>query len=511
MKLTRVTDLIQQNPRRTGLLILGVGFLIFVVPGLFSRDVETVVEDALPPLVSLTSASEYSQTGTLSLIGTVRALSEAEITAEQGGQVVSVPVTLGASVRAGQVIAVLENASERAAVLQAEGAYEAALAASAQSSIGVNEALTSLRTTESAVRSTLLSSYTTVNATVLNTIDDFFANPQSRLPGLRIDGKGATAALNAERVAYQTLLREWQTRTESLNDADLDEEIIYARENVARTIRFIEDFITVFSVQGNSNEYTDAQLATFRSEFASVKSTLIATDTALSGASANLSAARDTLLRAETAATGGTVSAADAQVKQALGVLRAAQANLAKTILTTPVSGTINSLSVKTGGYITGGSQVAVVANNTAFEIVTFVSDTERSIIAVGDELIADDTATATVRAIAPAIDPETRKFEVRLVNDDGKISNGDTVKLRTATTSSATDAEIRIPITAVKFEVENGFVFGVENGALIKRPVTIGQITGNTVVIESGLLPSDQFVIDARGLQAGDAVTIGN
>jgi len=56
----------------------------------------------------------------VSLVGTVRAVSEAQIQAERGGRVTSVRVKAGDFISAGTIIATLENASEYASLLQAE-------------------------------------------------------------------------------------------------------------------------------------------------------------------------------------------------------------------------------------------------------------------------------------------------------------------------------------------------------------------------------------------------------
>ena len=121
------------------LCVLGIVFA-------FSQKDVAVEENVQLPLVKTTLVSQIAAGDTISLIGTVRALNEAQIESEVSGRVTQVPVTLGQTVKAGQIIAQQENASQRAAVLQAEGVYEAALASAQQSSLGVDSAQTSLLT-----------------------------------------------------------------------------------------------------------------------------------------------------------------------------------------------------------------------------------------------------------------------------------------------------------------------------------------------------------------------------
>ena len=68
------------------------------------------------------------------------------------------------------------------------------------------------------LKNSIRSSYNTANNAVRTTIDPFFSNPDSTIPGLRIDGRGQTSFLNNERIAYQTLLTEWQNRANNISN-----------------------------------------------------------------------------------------------------------------------------------------------------------------------------------------------------------------------------------------------------------------------------------------------------
>lgn len=492
-------------------LIIGAAALMIITVFSDKNADETEQVEVSKPQVVVTTPLEYVGGQSLSLIGTVRAFTEAKITSEKAGRVVSVNVTLGEQVVAGQVLGSLENASERAAVLQAEGVYDAAVAAAAQSSVGVDEAKNGLTNARNAAVSTFQSAYNTTNGAVRNTIDTFFADPDARVPGLRIDGKGMTATLNAERVAYQTLLQQWQNRANTISvESDLELELAYAKSQVQRTITFVDLFLTVFATQDAGTRYSDAELQGFVSTFTTLRSTLIGTQSSVDGSLNSLTVAKDAVRRAELAAQGGAASAADAQVKQALGALRSAQANLAKTVFRTPISGTVNSLSIRTGDFIGSFDPVAIVANNSALEIVTYISDSERSLLAEGDAVVIEGTYPGIVTEIAPAVDMATGKTEVRIATENTEIVNGDTVRItKQADTEKTTLETILVPLSAVKFDINDGFVFLVEDGVLHARPVSLGVVRGGSVEVTEGLSGTDTFVKDARGLKAGAAVDI--
>lgn len=462
------------------------------------------------PAVTLITAQEVAGGQAVTMIGTVRAFTEAKITSERAGRVTSVNASLGSTVAAGQVLVTLENASEQAAVLQAQGAYEAALAASSQSTLSASEAAAAVQAAESSLRGALRSAYSLSSQIVYNDIDDFFSDPSFTVPGLKLDGKGQTAALNNERAAYNTLLADWSRRNADLQSTtSFTSDVNYNIEQLNRTIAFVDAFLTLFPQQNAGERYTQAQLESFTTTFTTNRNALLNNITSIENAESSLRRAEDAAARAAAASAGGAASTADAQVKQALGSLRAAQASLAKTILRSPISGTVNNLDVAVGDFVGSFEEVALVANNEALEIVAYVGDYEREQLTEGATVEIDGTDTGIVTTIAPSVDAETKKTEVRIAVESNSIANGDTVRITTQSDNVTQLSEIMIPLSAVKFEAEDGYIFVVTQGTLEQQPVTLGPIRGNLIEVTSGLTANQEFVRDARGLTVGQAVQI--
>lgn len=472
-----------------------------------------VVEIQNKAVVDTISASAYVGNQSISLIGNVRAFSQANITSERSGRVVNVNATLGQQVKAGTILASLENSAESASVLQAEGVYDAAVAAGRQSVITVDEATNALNNSKNNAVSTFRTAYSTTNGIVLNSLDTFFSNPNSQLVGLRIDGRSYTSDLTSTRVKFQTTLPEWQSRVNGIStESNLDQELDYARTNIQSVIDVVNTFINIFSQQDSNSRYTEDELKAYVNTFTGLKNTLIGVQSSLDSAKTAISSSEDTLKRAQLSTTGGEASASDAQIKQALGALRAAQANYAKTIIRTPISGTVNSISMRPGDYINALTEVAVVANNDALEVVTYISDDEKELIEIGDTVVIEGEFEGIVTNIAPAVDSLTRKTEVRIATEGIDVSNGDTVRItKEATLESSSLDTVKIPLTAVRFDRENGSIFTVQDGKLVSNPVVIGNILGSSVEILEGLTPDQEFVGDARGLIAGEEVEITN
>lgn len=507
------------NPKtRGGLIRFGAALLALLIAAVFALqgapETEPVAEDGRG--VRIARVGSFGESGALSLVGTVEAIDQATVQAEVGGRVTGVRVELGDRVSAGQIIATLENASQYAAVLQAEGSYEAALAAAAQSDISVNQAEVALTEARNSAVNVARAAYTAANSAVHNQIDTFFTTPDAQFtPGLRLEGYGYTSYLNNERVAFQTILPQWRNEVNTLNaEGNLRGALSDAEQRIERVIEMVDTFIILLNDQENG-AYTASELASYSATFTSLRADLNAQLIAIENARTALTNAEEALDRARISGTGGSISAADASVKQALGTLRSAQAAYNKTILRSPIAGTVQSLSVKTGDYVGAMTTAATVANQDALLITTFVNADERERIAVGGAVTIEDGAAGTVTAIAPAVDPATGKVEVKIQSESDSLQNGDVVGL-SITTETVTDdrmtGPIIVPITALKVETDRTVVFTVsDDSTLVAHEITEGPILGSSIVIAEGVTRGMAIVTDARGLNEGDHVTVLN
>lgn len=488
-----------------------VGILVVAVLMLTRGEAEVTVVPPQLPEVRLVSVADIAGAATPSFIGTVESVSQARLQTESSGLVRRVPVTLGQQVAAGAVIAELENQSEYAALLQAQGAYEAARANAAGGNLGVSQAETAFRAAVDAGNGAVRASYTTASNGVFATLDDYFTNPDSALPQIRIGGTADSGALVRERIAFQDILPEWQRLTTAAqSESELEVSIPRLIGYTGRLIAMTDSLIGAVSTREGEliNGVPTAQAL---AELSGLRASLTATQASLEGARTGLAQASDALAQANLGGTNTEVSLANAQLKQALGVLRAAEANYNKTIVRAPIAGTLNELSVREGDFVGQFTPVALVANNDALLVSVFVNETDLAQITLGGEAILNGTITGTVTAVAPAADAATRKTEVQITAESSEVRTGTTVTVRFPfTLDTAAPTVLAVPIEAVRFVGEAAGVFTLgEGNRLTLIPVTIGAIRGNQVVIETGIDATTTFVADARGLAAGQEVRI--
>ncbi len=500
------------------LLLLGGGAVLIV--GHNNNKNEVVEETPQLHSVSLASVSELSMENIpLTLLGSITSRSEATIRAESGGKITALYRKLGDTVQVGQTIAELENSSERAQVLQAEGVYDAARAA--KDVAGVNKGSTNLSKEEaqtSAVN-TLLSVYLTLDDAIRTKTDPAFHNPQTardvKLVFNSSDSRSA-ATVEETRSTIETLLRAREARNHTISTASNLISELDAVEEETRTIKnYLDDLALLLS-------HAIPDQTTPQATIEVLKTSTTLARTGVAGALTGVTQSRNALNQSIAASTiaeknfdqSSSTSATDAQIKSALGNLRQAQSRLEKTIVRSPISGTINSLTIKEGDFLSPYSEIAIVSNNNALEVLAYVTEEEAVELMQGDK-VAVDKAKGVITSIAPALDPKTKKIEVRigLTGSTDGLVNGQSVSVaiaRTHTTQLAVNTPLRIPLSALKLTPTGAMVFTVSaSSTLVAHPVKEGTLQGEKIMISEGLTPEMRIVTDARGLKEGIIVSV--
>jgi multidrug efflux pump subunit AcrA (membrane-fusion protein) len=180
---------------------------------------------------------------------------------------------------------------------------------------------------------------------------------------------GSASTLNAERLALETIFTTWRNTVNNSNIDSVASDLALAESHTARLRLLTNALVGHLSDDDALSNEQRAELETHRTNFAQALQTL-------DGALQSLSLSRSVLIAAESqkdqstiAASSGSVSLADAQVKQALGVLESARAALEKTSVKTPVAGTVTAVSISVGDIISIGSDVVFIASDEAMEM----------------------------------------------------------------------------------------------------------------------------------------------
>lgn len=516
---------LQSIMRKLGIITIGVVVLFGIIKLISNGDTVTAEKKVTDRKVIVASVSALSNADKdFPLVGTVTSVNEATIRAESSGRLTYVSKKLGDMVFAGGIIAEFENSGEKASVLQAEGAYEQAKAARQIAGLNSGQVGSSLGDTKNTAINTIIGSYTTMDDAIRGKTDSVFSDPrfeQVRLL-LSLPDANLASSLELKRKAIEKMLtvREVKNKT-LLASSDLTIEL-RAIENEAQIVKtYLDDLYTAYSKTLPDTTFSqttiDAGKATVQAARQAIATTIAGLITTRTTLSASITASQ--VADASGGVSSGNLASADAQIKQALGAYNASLSRLEKTRVRSPITGTLNSLTINTGDYVAAFTQVAVVSNNGALEVISSVTEEDTKRISVGSPVTIDGTVAGIVTRIASAIDPTTKKIEVRIGIKDIKstLVNGQSVRIlvlqdkkKVSPSEVKKSGPIIIPIAALKLTPQGGNVFTVSpSNTLVAVPVQEGAILGDEIQILEGLLGNEVIVTDARGLKEGQVVEV--
>lgn len=444
--------------RRTQIAIAGtVVVLAGLVYGLtrLGGTTETVAETALRP-VELVDVSTFIRQGEVKT--TESGTREVVVRAEVGGKVSRV-AQKGTRVSLGQIVAELENSSQRAALLQAEGTLDVASAGLSKTKRGTREeqqsilgtnvssAQSSLASAKEAAVTSLSSAYSTIEDAVHQKSDAMFDNPDSNVPHFSVPTTETQLATGAEgtRVSIGAILKRQSERGQSLSVTDDLASELRATDAELRSVRAYLDVLIAVVNKAIPTSGTSA------TDIAGYKTNLSLARVNISTAISALASSRETLVSRQAAievaqqnlGQGTTVDEADvisasASVKQAQGAYASALAAYQKTIIRSPSAGTIIACSPTAGDIINTGADVC-----------------------------------------------------------------------RITASGSASGTSFALPLSAVKYTPAGANVFIVaEDGTLRMLPIETGLVSAGSITV-AGLLGDERIVVDIRGLKEGEKVEV--
>ena len=194
---------------------------------------------------------------------------------------------------------------------------------------------------------------------------------------------------------------------------------------------------------------------------------------------------------------------ADATIAQAQAGLQAAQSQLDKCTLTSPIDGVVGTVSLSLGDTANVASPAAIVTDVSELEVQVMVSESDVSFIKPESPVdvlvkeVSDQSFKGVVKSIASVADPEKRNYlvKVSLPNQDGKIKSGMFAEVKIATESKS--QVVCVPAGAVLPQNGRTIVYTVDKN---KR--------ARSVEIQTGI-KNDRYIEVTKGLKAGQTVIV--
>jgi len=193
---------------------------------------------------------------------------------------------------------------------------------------------------------------------------------------------------------------------------------------------------------------------------------------------------------------------------------------LEKSSVRAPVNGVLDSRLVERGEYVKVGDPVAEVVQVERLKVLVDVPEKDVRYLAPGEEVEVIQTQIDTgetltrpgqIVNLAYKADPVTRTYraKVEVDNRDRQLRPGMIVRIEAR--RRMIEQAVAVPLYAVIDNEGRKVVFVEHKGKAQLRPVEIGRVLGDQVVIRNGLAPGERLVVKGQQLLAdGASVTVG-
>jgi multidrug efflux pump subunit AcrA (membrane-fusion protein) len=340
----------------------------------------------------------------VSVTGHVKPAKSADLAFERGGKVARVYVKIGDNVRAGQILVSLENSDISAQLLQAEAGLEAAKARLGELQKGTrpeeisryrtalqsakdqavadlqndyDSALTAMSSAASIAKNSLMvltdiqfAHYSGTDQDS-NNVADAKAAAVSELLGVAGAGRSASSLISSfSGGAFGLVQTAVLNPTHNNIDITLDK-LLSAMQKV-RDALYIIPITNDFTLTEKTNLNTEktninAQISTVSGKAQAIAVQKAANDSAIA-------AAEQTLNLALAGSTPEQIAAQEATVKSAEANVANYSAQLAKTIIYSPITGVVTKQEAKVGEIMAAGMTVVSVISEKQFEIEAYIS-----------------------------------------------------------------------------------------------------------------------------------------
>lgn len=190
---------------------------------------------------------------------------------------------------------------------------------------------------------------------------------------------------------------------------------------------------------------------------------------------------------------------ASADFKTAQAQTQLINAQIAKTSIRAPFSGTIGLRNISPGTYVTSATLIASLVNSNQIKITFSIPEKYASQMKLNSKIsftVAGTTQNfeAKIYAIEPAVDVATRTLRVRALaqNSDGKLLPG-------------TFANVALPLEKVEgaFVIPTEAIVPIQGG---KKVFIVKNGQADEVMVQTGTR-TDKDIVVLSGLKAGDTV----
>lgn len=470
---------------------IGLGIVVLIV-------IVSIVHGSNKPATFESAAvARGTVVESVTVSGSVSPVDKASLSFEKSGVLAHVYAKVGDHVSAGQAIAEIGSAGDRAALESAQATFDDISRALTPEEAAVQK--NALASAEVGARNAASSALVKAQDAVYSYGDAFFTNAQSLSPTVALPTRsaGESSSIDSARLGMTNTFADWSAALNaSLSPGD-------TITKSAAYLSTVENFVNRLSdiVENLSSSSSGLSQTTINTDLATINQGLSELHQAIDSVTAAknaLDAAQSNYALKLAGNSSQSIAASSAKVEEA-------RAALAKDTLTSPIDGVVTKADPGVGEFVSAGSSGFAV-EGTGYKIEAFVPESDIAKITVGN--LASSTLDAYGQKVdfpakVIAVDPAetvlegvpTYKVTLQFITSDSRIRSGMTSNL-TIMTHEAQNV-LRIPYRAVAITSTSTTVRLVQaNGKLF-----------TSVPVETGLKGSDGTIEIVSGLSEGDQI----
>lgn len=426
------------------------------------------------------------------------------------GKIAKSYATIGKPVEIGEVLMQLEAADLYANLNKAKADLASESAISASDSIDVSEAIENMR-------QVLLESALTLENTIQNDIDQMFELPRTTLarfrPRIVVGSQTELLSIRPsdrerisdDRIEIENVLRDLAKVKPLIAQSTTPQQYVDA---IKEKINFIQYFVDQVAFAVN-RAYVDDDtylegLGLLKDDIAEARFDIQALGGQVLSANEEINLA----LSQDVPGTDGQLTERDARILKARAEVQAIEAEIAKTIIRSPIQGIVTKVELDPGEIVGAGNTILSVISDNDFEIEANISEVNISKVNVDDIVritfdgISGREFWGRIIYVEPAEtivdDVVTFKVKVALDNTDFEIKSGLTANLTISTNTK--ENVVAIPAYAVSKREGKSFVQKIVGEEKVETEVTTGIMGSNGLLeILSGLNENDVIAITAN------------
>jgi len=474
----------------------------------------------------LITAERKTLTQEVIVTGKTKPVTSVDLAFERVGKIVIANSTVGQTVVRGQILAQLDASELLASLNEADANVKDQQAQLAQLQAGTRpeeiqiyqtkeaQAETSLTDAQQNLIQKISDTYAKADDAIRNKIDQLFSNPQSTNPQLSaILGADAQTKSDLEfsRQVTENSLKSLNSLISNLNtSADFQISVNSVRQNLNQITAFV-DKVALVANDAASRNPSQTTVAGWKTDIAIARTNvnLAVNDLTVAyekynASESDLTIAQQELNLKKAGPTVEQLAAQDALVSQVKAKLSNINAQLAKTVLRSPIDGIITKQDAKAGQIASANTPLISVMTPNNLDIEANVPEVDIGNIKINDlvgitfDAFPNEKFQGSVAFIDPAetiVDGVVNfKVIVTLSSKDDRLKSGLTSNLAIQTLSK--DVALALPQFAILENDKGDFVRIVKNGTTQDIPVRLGiRGTDGYVEILSGLADLEKVV----------------